>query len=130
LPLPEFIEELYIKHFKKSRPEHIHTIEQMVNDYNKKRRERKTRRLKEEETDQSGREEVRNSENCLFSLHGGAFSRLIVFSDPPQFPAKWMTSCHPFCRIKAKRQGCREALREICALPSTESAHRFLNPVT
>jgi hypothetical protein len=82
LPLPEFIEELYIKHFKKSRPEHIHTIEQMVNDYNKKRRERKTRRLKEEETDQSGREEVRNSENCLFSLHGGAFSRLIVFSDP------------------------------------------------
>ena len=30
LPLPEFIEELYFKHFKKSRPKNIRSIEQMV----------------------------------------------------------------------------------------------------
>jgi hypothetical protein len=32
LPLPELIEELYIKHFKKSRPEHIQTIGQIASD--------------------------------------------------------------------------------------------------
>lgn len=26
LPLPEFIEELYFKHFKKSQPEHVRSI--------------------------------------------------------------------------------------------------------
>ncbi len=34
LPLPEFIEELYINHFKKNRPENVRSIEQMVDDYN------------------------------------------------------------------------------------------------
>ena len=55
LPLPEYIEELYIKHFKKSWPENVCSIEQMVRDYRKKKQERKIRRSKEEETGQSGK---------------------------------------------------------------------------
>jgi hypothetical protein len=55
LPLPEYIEKLYIKHFKKNRPENVRSIEQMVRDYRRKKQERKIRRLKEEETGQSGK---------------------------------------------------------------------------
>ena len=44
LPLPEFIEELYFKHFKKSRPENVRSIEQMVSDFNRKKAERKARK--------------------------------------------------------------------------------------
>ena len=55
LPLPEFIEELYIKHFKKYRPDNVRSIEQMVKDYRNKKHERKMRRSKEEETGQSGK---------------------------------------------------------------------------
>ena len=55
LPLPEYIEELYIKHFKKNRPENVRSIEQMVRDYRRKKQERKIRRSKEEETGQSGK---------------------------------------------------------------------------
>jgi len=54
LPLPEFIEDLYYKHFKKNRPENVRSIEQMVNAYNKKRQERKKRRSMEKEIDQLG----------------------------------------------------------------------------
>ena len=43
LPLPEYIEKLYIQHFKKNRPDNVHTIEQMVRDYRKKNQERKMR---------------------------------------------------------------------------------------
>jgi hypothetical protein len=43
-PLPEFIEELYFKHFKKSRPDNVRSIEQMVSDSNKKKAERKARK--------------------------------------------------------------------------------------
>ena len=55
LPLPEHIEELYIKHFKKNRPDNVRSIEQMVRDYRRKKQERKIRRSKEEETGQSGK---------------------------------------------------------------------------
>jgi hypothetical protein len=55
LPLPEYIEELNIKHFKKNRPESVRSIEQMVRDYRRKKQERKIRRSKEEETGQSGK---------------------------------------------------------------------------
>ena len=48
LPLPEYIEELYFKHFNKSRPENVRSIEQMVRDYRRKKQERKIRRSKEE----------------------------------------------------------------------------------
>ena len=59
LPLPVFIEELYIKHFKRNRLDNVRTIEQMVNENNKKRRERKTRRSKEKPADQSRKGEGR-----------------------------------------------------------------------
>ena len=56
LPLPEYIEELYFKHFKKSRPDSVRSIEQMVRDYRRKKQERKIQRSKEEQTGQSGKE--------------------------------------------------------------------------
>ena len=58
LPLPEYIEELCIKHFKKNRPDNVRSIEQMVKDYGKKKRERKMRRI-EKNADQSGEQEER-----------------------------------------------------------------------
>ncbi len=48
LPLPDFIEELYFKHFKKKESDNVRSIEQMVNDYNKKKEEHRDRRLKGE----------------------------------------------------------------------------------
>ncbi len=50
LPLPDFIEELYFKHFKKKEPDNVRSIEQMVSEYNKKKEERRDRRLKEKES--------------------------------------------------------------------------------
>ncbi len=37
LPLPDFIADLYFKHFKKNQPDNVRSIEQMVKDYNKKK---------------------------------------------------------------------------------------------
>lgn len=37
LPLPQFIEELYFKHFKKEQPEKVRSIEQMVKDKSEKK---------------------------------------------------------------------------------------------
>jgi len=54
LSLPEFIAELYFKHFKKRLPDNVRSIEQMVNDYNRKEEERRARRLKKKESQQSG----------------------------------------------------------------------------
>jgi hypothetical protein len=45
LPLPLFIEKIYFKHFKKKRPEVVKSVEQIVKDQNKKREERRIRRL-------------------------------------------------------------------------------------
>ena len=56
LPLPEYIEKLYIKHFKKNRPDNVRSIEQTVRDYRRKKQERKIRRSKEEQIRQSGKE--------------------------------------------------------------------------
>ena len=50
LPLPEFIEELYFKHFKKNQPDNVRSIEQMVSDYNKKKEEHRAQRLKEKDS--------------------------------------------------------------------------------
>ena len=44
LPLPEFIEEIYFKHFKKRTPENIRSIEQMVKDKARKKAESKVRK--------------------------------------------------------------------------------------
>jgi hypothetical protein len=43
-PLPEFIEELYFKHFKKRRPENVRSIERMLSDSNRKKEERRARK--------------------------------------------------------------------------------------
>ena len=59
LPLPEYIEELYFKRFKKSRPENVRSIEQMVRDYHKKKQERKIRRIEEKDIDPCGKGEER-----------------------------------------------------------------------
>ncbi len=50
LSLPDFIEELYFKHFKKNQPDNVRSIEQMVSDYNRKKEERRVRKLEEKET--------------------------------------------------------------------------------
>jgi hypothetical protein len=44
LPLPEFIEELYFRHFKKRRPENVWSIEKIVRDANRNKTERKARK--------------------------------------------------------------------------------------
>ena len=44
LPLPEFIEELYFKHFKKNRPDNVRSIEQMVGDSARKKEQRRVRK--------------------------------------------------------------------------------------
>jgi hypothetical protein len=36
-PLPEHIEALQFKHFRKTRPEHVRSVEQMENDFNRKK---------------------------------------------------------------------------------------------
>ncbi len=42
-PLPEFIEEIYLKHFKKRSPDNVRSIEQMVKDKPRQRAESKAR---------------------------------------------------------------------------------------
>ncbi len=44
LPLLEFIEELYLRHFKKGPPENVRSIEQIVRGANRKRGERRVRK--------------------------------------------------------------------------------------
>ena len=41
IPLPEYIEELYFKHYKKECPDNVRSIEQMVKDEAKKKAKRK-----------------------------------------------------------------------------------------
>jgi len=41
VPLPQYIEELYFKRFKKEQPDNIRSIEQMVDDKKRKQAERK-----------------------------------------------------------------------------------------
>ena len=50
LPLPDFIEELYFKHFKKNQPDNVRSIEQMVKGYNRKKEERRVRKIEEKES--------------------------------------------------------------------------------
>ena len=60
MPLPDFIEELYFKHFKKNQPDNVRSIEQMVKDYNKKKEERGAQRLKEKESQQSSEDVIQS----------------------------------------------------------------------
>ena len=52
LPLPDFIEEIYCKRFKKSRTDNVRSIEHMVVDHNRKKAKRKARKLEEKKTSQ------------------------------------------------------------------------------
>ncbi len=47
-PLPEFIEEIYFKRFKKRQPDVVRSIEQLVEGQREKKEERKARRDKQE----------------------------------------------------------------------------------
>ena len=49
LPLPNYIEKLYFKHFGKSRPETVKSIEQVVKDINRKKEEIKLRKKQQKE---------------------------------------------------------------------------------
>ena len=44
VPLPQYIEGLYLKHFKKERPDNVRSIEQMMADRERKEGGRKERR--------------------------------------------------------------------------------------
>jgi len=46
-PLPDYIETLYYKHFKRNKPEQVRSIERIVKDRNKKKQERKLRKQSE-----------------------------------------------------------------------------------
>jgi len=46
-PLPDYIETLYYKRFKKNKPEQVRSIERIVKDRNKKKQERKLRKQSE-----------------------------------------------------------------------------------
>jgi hypothetical protein len=49
-PLKEFIENTYFKHFKKTEPENVRSIEQVITAEKKKKEERKKRRLESDKT--------------------------------------------------------------------------------
>jgi len=52
-PLPDFIESLYWKRFKKDHPDNVRSIEQMVKDAKRKQAERKVRKQQERDPQQS-----------------------------------------------------------------------------
>lgn len=56
LPLPDFIEEIYLKRFKRKRPETIKSVERIVKERNRKREERKKRKTKKKALEQSIRQ--------------------------------------------------------------------------
>ncbi len=53
LPLPEFIEELYFKHFNKRAPDSVISIEQLIKEKSRKKAERKARKEIQNSTDES-----------------------------------------------------------------------------
>jgi len=57
VPLPEFIEELYFKHFNRRRPDVVRSIEQMLSDASRKKAERKARKQTAPQSQPSDKEE-------------------------------------------------------------------------
>ncbi len=53
LPLPEFIEKIYFKHFKKNAPDNVKSIEQFVKEKARKKVEKKVRKETKNVTDVS-----------------------------------------------------------------------------
>ena len=56
LPLPDFIEEIYFKRFKKERPDVVKSVERIVKERNKTREERKNRKAVKKALEQSKNE--------------------------------------------------------------------------
>jgi len=54
LPLSEFIEDIYFKHFGKSAPDNVRSIEQIAKDKARKNRERQARKATTELSDKPG----------------------------------------------------------------------------
>lgn len=52
LPLPLYLEELYLKRFKKERPDNVRSVEQMVKAKKRKQDERKQRRRQQQDQPQ------------------------------------------------------------------------------
>ena len=50
-PLPEFIEEIYFKHFKKTQPDNIRSLKQILEGEKKKKEEKKRKKM---QSNQSG----------------------------------------------------------------------------
>ena len=51
-PLPEFIEEIYFKHFKKSQPDNIRSLNQILQDEKKKEEEKKRKKMLSDQSSQ------------------------------------------------------------------------------
>jgi hypothetical protein len=49
VPLSQYIEELYLKHFNKERPDNVRSVEQMMADRERKQAERQERRRRQRE---------------------------------------------------------------------------------
>jgi len=45
-PLPQFIEELYLKRFKKAKPDVVRSIEEIVEDKNRRKEEKKRKKTR------------------------------------------------------------------------------------
>jgi len=58
LPLPDFIEELYFKHFKKDRPVVVKSVERIVKERNRKREDRKRRKAESKSLKQPDMDEI------------------------------------------------------------------------
>jgi hypothetical protein len=65
LPLPEYIEELYFRHFKKSRPDNLRSIKQMVSDSARKRELRRARKQTAPQSQPPGEDPLGNSADDL-----------------------------------------------------------------
>ena len=112
LPLAEYIEDLYDRHFRKNRPENVVPSNRWRGITLGKNRSEKHGDQRKKRQGNRVREEVRNNEDhcspssrvwhlldCLFSL-----------APPPRFPADTMTSCHGIGRIVSPATRGRRAL--------------------
>ena len=112
LPLPEYIEELYFKHFKKIRPENVRSIEQVVSDSNRKKAERRARKQTAPQSQPPDedplRQQRRRPSRCTVYASADFLSSLVP---RPHLPPMSMTSCHAHGRsLSAATRGRRAPL--------------------
>jgi len=85
LPLPEFIEKLYFKHFNRRRPDVVRSIEQMVSDARRK----STEHGKERQRLRNHHVRIYPHHRSFDVVHHLHLSRLLVFSAPrPPIPVQ------------------------------------------